>query len=69
MRLNVMGSQGFVMLTEGEVAPLDAAPEPNNIYHVTALDDSQLGTWTTPPGRSGVRWPDSGLHLSMATNT
>jgi hypothetical protein len=50
MRLNVMGSSGFVMLTEGEVAPRDAAPQPNNIFHVTALGDSQTGTCTTPSG-------------------
>jgi hypothetical protein len=50
MRLNVMGSSGFVMLTEGETTPFDAPPQPDYIYHVTALGDSQTGTCTTPSG-------------------
>ncbi len=50
MRLNVMGSYGLVTLTEGELAPLVTAPQPNNIFHVTALGDSQTGTCTTPSG-------------------
>ena len=50
MRLNVVGSAGLVMLTEDGPDPLVAAPQPNVIYNVTTLADSQTGTCTTPSG-------------------
>jgi hypothetical protein len=50
MRLNVMGSEGLVVLAENDITPFDAPPQPNITFHVTALGDSQNGTCSTPSG-------------------
>jgi hypothetical protein len=50
MRLNVMGSEGLALLEENSPEPLVVSPQPNVIYHVTALNDSNAGTCTTPSG-------------------
>jgi hypothetical protein len=50
MRLNVMGSAGLVMLTSDNPEPLIVSPQPNIIYNVTTLTDSQTGGCSAPSG-------------------
>jgi hypothetical protein len=50
MRLNVMGSLGLVMLTDGDPRPLVDDPVPGVTYRVTALADSRAGACSAPSG-------------------
>jgi hypothetical protein len=50
MRLNAMGSLGLVTLSADSPNPLVSAPQPNVIYNVATLADSQAGTCSAPSG-------------------
>jgi hypothetical protein len=54
MRLNVMGSNGIVMLLRDSIEPFDAPPQPVVTYHVTTLSDSSNGSCSPPSGTPAI---------------